>query len=111
MPTKSLLEKELIFFVGYIAGAVIFGYCFHGSRDNQPLKISELTVASAIVAMGATRQACSHCTAAISMGNSTTDVENVVAVASELAQWNRHPLGGEIDVKQLAVDLDKNLRS
>jgi hypothetical protein len=61
--------------------------------------------------MGATRQARSHCKAAIGMGNSITDVENVVAVASELAQWNKNPIGGEIDVKKLAVDLDINLRS
>lgn len=59
---------------------------------------SHLIVASAIIALGATRQARSHIKATLSIGNSVECVKLVQAVIVEIASW----AGQEIE----ALDID-----
>lgn len=79
-----------------------------GSLAVQTLEETEITLASAITAMGATRQARSHCKAAIGVGNSVECVEKIVTIAYEIANWNGTPLNVEIDVSSLAAEVDAN---
>lgn len=79
-----------------------------GTLAVQTLGETEITLASAIIAMGATRQARSHCKAAIGVGNSVESVEKIVAIAHEIASWNGTPLDGEIDVLSLAAEVEAN---
>jgi hypothetical protein len=59
--------------------------------------------------MGATRQAQSHCKAAIGVGNSIAIVEEVVKVATKVAEWNEAPLPGNLNVQELAAEIKSNL--
>ncbi|PVH79623.1 hypothetical protein DL98DRAFT_631100 [Cadophora sp. DSE1049] len=95
--------------MAYINDVAVFGYLINGSLDIQTLENSELIVAGAITAMGATRQARSHCKASIGVGNPVALVSKVVEVASEIAAWNRSPLPGAIVVSELAEELKANL--
>ncbi|KAL4884951.1 hypothetical protein BJY04DRAFT_214834 [Aspergillus karnatakaensis] len=72
-------------------------------------EISELVVASAIIALGAVRQAQSHCKGAMQLGNSVEVVELVVQVTEELAGWNGDSVPQRLDVPALAQELEKTL--
>jgi hypothetical protein len=72
------------------------------------LEETEITLAAAITAMGATRQARSHCKAALGVGNSFESVEKMITVAYEVANWNGTPLQGEVDLSSLAKEVEIN---
>ena len=55
------------------------------------VKESHLIVASAITALGATRQTRSHIKATIGIGNSVETVKAVVEVVSAIAEWGGKP--------------------
>ena len=79
----------------YYAQTAVFGYIIGGSTVFT-LKEAELVVASSIIALGATRQASSHCKGALQLGNSVETLTAIVDVASDIAEWNRKPLGGVV---------------
>lgn len=62
---------------------------------------SHLVVASAIIALGATRQSRSHIKATLGMGNSVDCVKAVVSVLTRIAEWAGRPIAS-LDVDELA---------
>jgi hypothetical protein len=70
---------------------------------------SHLLVASAIIALGAARQARSHIKATIGLGNDVQVVKSVVNIVGKLAQW----ADSSIDLPNVdacAEELHENLR-
>ncbi len=55
------------------------------------LQESHLIIASAITALGATRQTRSHIKATIGIGNSVETVKAVIGVVSAIAEWGGKP--------------------
>ena len=92
----------------YYGRTTIWGYLV-GSSPIFELKDTEILVAAAITALGATRQARSHVKCSIQVGNSVESVAGMVETAREIAAWNKKPLPGQIDVGQLAEELERNL--
>lgn len=95
--------------IEYITDTAVFGFLLGGSLESQALTQSEIILASAITAMGATRQARSHCKAAIGVGNSIEAVQTVVNIAVKVAEWNNVTLPGAINVPILAQEIKENL--
>ncbi|KAL3476547.1 hypothetical protein BJX99DRAFT_258292 [Aspergillus californicus] len=81
---------------------VTWGYLIAKANEEvfQPEQ-SHLIVASAIMALGATRQSKSHIKATLGMGNSVDCVKAVVAVLSRIAEWAGRPIAA-LDVDELA---------
>lgn len=71
---------------------------------------SHLIVATAILALGATRQTKSHLKATIGIGNSVACVKAVVGMATKIAEWADRPPLGPFDVDQLADEIQKSLK-
>jgi hypothetical protein len=80
-----------------------------GSSPIFELKDTEILVAGSIAALGATRQARSHVKCSISVGNSVETVLAMIDTVKEVAAWNRRPLQGQIDVGQLAKELEQTM--
>lgn len=99
----------LIFPAAYIADTAVFGYLLGGSLDVQTLEQTELTVAAAITAMGATRQARSHIKASLGVGNSIAAVQSMLDVANELVAWNGDRPLVSFNVEELARDVETEL--
>ena len=95
-------------FAAYYGRTTIWGYLV-GSSPIFNLKDSEIIVAAAITALGATRQARSHVKCLIQLGNSVEVATAMVDTAQKIATWNKKPLPGQIDVRQLAEELQRNL--
>ncbi|KAL2826238.1 hypothetical protein BDW59DRAFT_161075 [Aspergillus cavernicola] len=94
--------------MSYYGRTTVWGYLV-GSSPVFELKDAEILVAASITALGATRQARSHVKCAISVGNTMEVVTAVIETAREVGAWNRRSLSGEIDVRQLAEELERNL--
>lgn len=90
------------------ANTSIFGYLCGGSTVL-PLKDVEIFVASAIIGLGASRQARSHCKAALQLGNSPDAMAAIDAVAQEIAVWNGTPLPERLDLHQLVKEVNGEL--
>ncbi|EXA32382.1 hypothetical protein FOVG_16428 [Fusarium oxysporum f. sp. pisi HDV247] len=73
------------------------------------LKDAEIIVASAIIGLGATRQARSHGKAALGQGCSIKALEAIDAVAHEVGKWNGSSLHTALDVPQLYEELQNEL--
>lgn len=80
-----------------------------GSSPIFELKDTEILVAGSITALGAIRQARSHVKCSLQVGNSVECVSAMVETVNEVADWNRRPLSAQIDVSQLAEELERNL--
>ncbi|CZR55557.1 uncharacterized protein PAC_05445 [Phialocephala subalpina] len=93
----------------YATNTFIFGYLATGSLDVFELRQTELIIAGAILAMGATRQARSHCKASMQVGNSEKVVAALVEAARRIACWNMQELSEDIVVSNLAQELKDNL--
>lgn len=76
-----------------------------------PLQERELVVVGAIIALGASRQARSHCKAALQLGNSSEILQTIDDVAQSLATWNGRPLPERLAVPQLLEELQQELSS
>jgi hypothetical protein len=85
---------------------VVFGYSLAGTTATGIFEEyqTQLVLATAIAASGATRQARSHGKAAIGMGNSKEAVKTVYKAAQDMARWNLSPIP-DIDVDALAEEL------
>jgi hypothetical protein len=77
---------------------------------EQSLLQSELILVSAIIAIGAKRQARSHIKASLSLGASVETIETLHGVISEVAQWNQTTLHNELDIPSLAEEV-RSVRS
>lgn len=99
----------LILVTAYIATAAVFGFLIGGSDKVQPLPLSEVIIAGAIAAMGATRQAKSHLKGSMGLGISLMAMKEVLNVAEQVAAWNGKKLPGEIDLASLAEEARANL--
>ncbi|KAJ9487812.1 hypothetical protein VN97_g5478 [Penicillium thymicola] len=81
---------------------VTWGYLI--ARANEEVfepEQSHLVVASAIIALGATRQSRSHIKATLGMGNSVDCVKAVASVLTRIAEWAGRPIAS-LDVDELA---------
>jgi hypothetical protein len=81
---------------------VTWGYLIAKSNEEvfEPHE-SHLVIATAIMALGATRQTKSHIKATIGIGNGVDSVKAVVAMVNKIASWADRPIG-EFDVDNLA---------
>ncbi|KAJ4194436.1 hypothetical protein NW759_016531 [Fusarium solani] len=89
---------------------VTWGYII--SRANEEVftpQESHLIVATAIMALGATRQTKSHIKATLGIGNSVGCVKTVVGVVSRIADWADRPIGA-FDVDDLSQQILKALK-
>lgn len=73
------------------------------------LKEAETIVVSAIIGLGATRQARSHTKAAMQLGVSVDVLAAIDAVAQEIARWNKSPVPEALNMAQLKVELSREL--
>ncbi|KAL2844355.1 hypothetical protein BJY01DRAFT_248181 [Aspergillus pseudoustus] len=71
---------------------------------------SHLIIASAIMALGATRQTKSHIKATLGIGNSVACVKAVVEAVSTIAEWESRPRIGPFDIDQLASEIQQALK-
>ncbi|KAK7701848.1 hypothetical protein SLS64_009982 [Diaporthe eres] len=97
--------------ITYVANVAVFGFLIGGSETRQNLPLCEITVAGAIAALGATRQARSHLKGSMGLGISVTAVEAVLRAAESTAAWNGSKLPGDIDVAALAEEVKANLKN
>lgn len=67
-------------------------------------------MATAIMALGATRQTKSHVKATLGIGNSMQCVNGVVHAVSRLVEWADRPPIDPIDVNQLADEIQAALK-
>jgi hypothetical protein len=74
-----------------------------------PLKEVEILVEAAIIGLGASRQARSHCKASLQLGNSHKVLMVIDEVAQNMAEWNGTPLPERLDIAQLAKELEVEL--
>ncbi|KAI1610130.1 hypothetical protein EDD36DRAFT_64943 [Exophiala viscosa] len=90
---------------------VTWGYLISKANEEvfQP-QDSHLIVATAIMALGATRQTKSHIKATLGIGNSVQCVKTVVGVVTRIAEWADRPRLGPFDVDQLAVEIREALK-
>ncbi|KAK2770058.1 hypothetical protein CKAH01_04401 [Colletotrichum kahawae] len=93
----------------YIANVAVFGFLVGGSERTQSLPLCEITIAGAIAALGATRQAKSHLKGSMGLGISVAAIEAVLYAAEQVAKWNGCKLPGKIDVTVLAKEVETNL--
>ena len=107
--TQLLTGWYLRSIIAYATDTFIFGYLATGSLDVFELKQTELIIAAAIIAMGATRQSRSHCKAAMQLGNSEEVVSSLLETARKVARWNGLALSDDIDVSSLGTELKTNL--
>lgn len=71
---------------------------------------SHIVVASAIAALGATRQTRSHIKATIGLGNSVESVKAVIDVVIEIAAWADRAITRP-DVDGLAAEIRESLQA
>ncbi|KAK5054507.1 hypothetical protein LTR84_001398 [Exophiala bonariae] len=86
----------------------IFGYLCGGSTVFSLAEV-ETIVVSAIIGLGATRQARSHTKAAMQLGISVEILSTIDAVAQQIAAWNKTPLPEVLDLAQLRNELSSEL--
>ncbi|KAK7887870.1 hypothetical protein LTR67_009264 [Exophiala xenobiotica] len=91
--------------------AVTWGYLIAKANEEvfQPQE-SHLIVATAIMALGASRQTKSHIKATLGIGNSVAGVKAVVDMVSQVAEWAGRPEIGPFDVDQLADEIQAALK-
>lgn len=86
----------------------IFGYLCGGSPVFSLSEV-ETVVVSAIIGLGATRQARSHTKAAMQLGISVKVLTTIDAVAQDVGCWNKTPLPEILDMTQLSLELSQEL--
>ncbi|BCS30687.1 uncharacterized protein APUU_80990S [Aspergillus puulaauensis] len=90
---------------------VTWGYLIAKANEEvfQPEE-SHLIIASAIMALGATRQTKSHIKATLGIGNSVDCVKAVVEAVTKIAEWASRPRIERFDVDQLAGEVQRALK-
>lgn len=86
----------------------IFGYLCGGSPIFSLPEV-ETVVVSAIIGLGATRQARSHTKAAMQLGISVDILTTIDAIAQDVGCWNKTPLPETLDMAQLRLELSREL--
>lgn len=89
---------------------VTWGYLIAKANEEvfQPEQ-SHLIIASAIMALGATRQTKSHIKATLGIGNSVECVKAVVRAVTKVAEWAGRPITS-FDVDDLALQIQAALQ-
>ncbi|KAH6950286.1 hypothetical protein BKA56DRAFT_738791 [Ilyonectria sp. MPI-CAGE-AT-0026] len=95
--------------ISHVVGTALFGFLIGGSDKVQSLRLSQITVAAAIVGTGATRQARSHFKGSLGLGNSLAAIKAVLGAAESVAAWNGTVLSGEFDFAALEAEAKANL--
>ncbi|EXJ68787.1 uncharacterized protein A1O5_07718 [Cladophialophora psammophila CBS 110553] len=101
----GMMIREFFPDLSFWANTTIFGYLL-GGGNVFPLKEAELVVAAAIIALGATRQARSHCKAAIQLGNSFHNLDAILGIGKEMSHWSGHRLPQKVDLPKLVNELE-----
>lgn len=89
---------------------VTWGYLIAKANEEvfEPQE-SHLIVATAIMALGATRQTKSHIKATLGIGNSVNCVKTVLGAVARIASWADCPIG-EFDVDDLSKQIQAALK-
>lgn len=111
---QEILLEVICLLTTYIvtcSTVVTWGYLIAKANEEvfQPQE-SHLIVATAIMALGATRQTKSHIKATLGIGNSIQCVKAVVEVVSRIIEWAGRPRLEVPDIDQLAVDIQNALK-
>ena len=94
-------------------GSTVFtwGYLLAAASDNVfDLPHTHFLVATAITALGATRQTRSHLKATLGAGNNTSAIKAMVDVVSQIANWAGRPIVRP-DVDALAEEVSSSLNA
>ena len=104
-------ETKLMEFSVTTSTVVTWGYLIAKANEEvfQPRE-SHLIVATAIMALGATRQTKSHIKATLGIGNSVACVKVVTDVVTRIAAWADRPPIGPFDIDQLANEIQQALK-
>lgn len=90
---------------------VTWGYLV--SKANEEVfrpEQSHLIIATAIMALGATRQTKSHLKATLGIGNTVESVQAVVDMVTKVTEWAIKPVAS-VDVNALAQEIQAALRA
>ncbi|KIV91819.1 hypothetical protein PV10_06316 [Exophiala mesophila] len=110
---SEIMDPFSKFFAELYNGSTAFtwGYLLAAASDNVfDLPHTHFIVATAITALGATRQTRSHLKATMGAGNSTSAVKAMVDVVSEIATWAGRPIV-QPDVDALAEEVRSSLKA
>ncbi|KAK5046574.1 hypothetical protein LTR84_007335 [Exophiala bonariae] len=90
---------------------VTWGYLIAKANEEvfEPRE-SHLVIATAIMALGASRQTKSHIKATLGIGNSIDGVKAVVDMVTQLAEWADRPTIGPFEVGQLGAEIRAALK-
>ncbi|KAH7095435.1 hypothetical protein FB567DRAFT_512611 [Paraphoma chrysanthemicola] len=90
---------------------VTWGYLVSKTNEEvyQPNE-SHLIIATAIMALGATRQTKSHVKASLGIGNSASCLKAVIDAVSKITQWADRPIAS-FDVDELSRELQASLKA
>lgn len=88
-----------------------WGYLISKANEEvfQPQE-SHLIIATAIMALGATRQTKSHIKASLGIGNTVDCMKAVVEAVTKIADWADRPIG-EFDINELSLQIQKALKN
>lgn len=111
MKENSLTSVNRSFVLVTTSTVVTWGYLIAKANEDvfQPQE-SHLIVATAITALGATRQTKSHIKATLGIGNSVRSVKAMVGVVKRISEWADRPEIGPFDVDQLSEDIQQALK-
>lgn len=86
---------------------VALGYCHVGTTKTGVFQESEteLILAAALAASGATRSAVVHGKTALALGNSPDMLRATYAIATRINHWNRTPYS-PVDVEQIVAAMN-----
>lgn len=89
-----------------------WGYLIAKANEEvfQPQE-SHLIIATAITALGATRQTKSHIKATLGTGNSIGVVKAVLRTVTRIADWANRPPIGPFNVDELANEIQRTLKN
>jgi hypothetical protein len=106
--SQPRIDKVLILGQATYNKVGVFGYLCGGSPIFR-LEEVETIVVSAIIGLGATRQARSHTKAAMQLGIAVEILAAIDRVAQDIAKWNETPLPEVLDIAQLRRELSREL--
>ncbi|KAF2851665.1 hypothetical protein T440DRAFT_498203 [Plenodomus tracheiphilus IPT5] len=110
---SDIFDLMKIYFSDLYACSTIVTWGYLIAKTNEEVfepRESHLIVATAITALGATRQTKSHVKASLGIGNSISCIKAVIDAVSKICEWADRPIAS-FDVDQLSQELRASLKA